>query len=163
MTTSKSTVDHNALRTNQAFIIGLLIMAFLLDSTALVGFVGLTMLLGSLTKRPGFLLGYRGLRRLNLVEPDRIPDNPEPHRFAQTVGGIFLMGALLSLIFGLSGLGWTLAWFVVALAGLNLFVGFCVGCAMYYWLSRLGTPGFDQQPPAGTQAGWRPEGGEADA
>ena len=31
---------------------------------------------------------------------------------------------------------------VVALAGLNLFAGICVGCMMYYWFNRLGVPGF---------------------
>jgi hypothetical protein len=39
-------------------------------------------------------------------------------------------------------LGWALSWIVVALAALNLFAGICVGCLMYYWLNRLGVPGF---------------------
>ena len=163
MNAPQTMVDHNALRTNQGFIIGLLILAFILDSTALVGFVGLTMLLGSVTKRPGFILAYRGLRQLNLVQPDRITDHPEPHRFAQTVGSAFLIAAVASLVLGFSGLGWALAWIVVALAALNLFVGFCVGCAAYYWLSRLGVPGFEHQPPTGTRPGWRPEGSEGSA
>ena len=41
-----------------------------------------------------------------------------------------------------SVLGWALSWIVVALAALNLFAGICVGCLMYYWLNRLGVPGF---------------------
>ena len=44
----------------------------------------------------------------------------------------------------------------IALAALNLFAGFCVGCAVYYWLQKLGLPGFTRQPPAGIVPGMRP-------
>jgi hypothetical protein len=54
-------------------------------------------------------------------------------------------------------LGWSLVWLVIALAALNLFAGFCVGCAVYYWLARLNVPGFAQHPPAGTLPGMRPK------
>ena len=66
------------------------------------------------------------------------------------------VGSLL-LVFGLSISGWVLVWIVIALAALNLFGGFCVGCALYYWLTRLGVPGFTKQPPAGTFPGTRPK------
>ena len=161
MSQTNSMVDHNAMRANQAFIIALLLLAFVLDSTVLVAFVGLTMLLGTATRRPGFILAYRALQRLNIVEPDPIPDHPEPHRFAQFVGSIFLLAATGFLLASINPAGWILSWVVIALAALNLFVGFCVGCAMYYWLSRLGAPGFELEPPAGTRPGWRPEGGDA--
>ncbi len=39
-------------------------------------------------------------------------------------------------------------WLVAALAALNLFVGFCAGCFMYYMLARLRVPGFSKAPPA---------------
>ena len=39
-------VDHSALRVNQAFIIGLLVLAFVLDSLSLVLLVGAVMLVG---------------------------------------------------------------------------------------------------------------------
>ena len=45
--------------------------------------------------------------------------------------------------------GWVLSWLVIVLAALNLFVGFCAGCAVYYWLHRLQVPGFSKTPPAG--------------
>lgn len=157
MTYPETQVDHAALKTNQAFIIGLLIVAFVLNWPVLVAFVGGVMLLGSLTTRPGFVPAYRGLRRLGVVNPDIIRDHPEPHRFAQTLGGLFLAGGTVALLSGAAiTLGWVLAWIVVALAALNLFGGFCVGCALYYWLSRLGIPGFEHQPPPGTFPGKRP-------
>ncbi len=157
MTYPETQVDHSALKTNQAFIIGLLVIAFVLNWPVLVAFVGGVMLLGSLTKRPGFVAAYRALRRLGVANPDFIRDHPEPHRFAQTVGGLFLAGGFVALFSGAAvTLGWILAWIVVALAALNLFGGFCVGCALYYWFSRLGLPGFDRQPPPGTFPGKRP-------
>ncbi|MDX1601027.1 MAG: DUF4395 domain-containing protein [Anaerolineales bacterium] len=160
MNVPESQVDHNALRTNQAFIIGLLLIGFILDWTPLVVFVGAVMLLGSLLKRPGFVPAYRALRRLGVVEADILRDHPQPHRFAQTVGGVVLAGASAALLSGAASLGWILAWLVIALAALNLFGGFCVGCAIYYWFSRLGLPGFDRSPPPGTVPGRRPSTSE---
>jgi hypothetical protein len=46
---------------------------------------------------------------------------------------------------------------VVALAALNAFGGFCVGCAMYYWLGILKVPGFTKAPPAGIFPGMKPK------
>jgi hypothetical protein len=46
---------------------------------------------------------------------------------------------------------------VVALAALNAFGGFCVGCAVYYWLARLNVPGFAKTPPAGIFPGTKPK------
>lgn len=160
MSTPESHVDHNALRTNQAFIIGLLLIGFILDWTPLIVFVGAVMLLGSLLKRPGFVFAYGGLRRLGIVETDILRDHPQPHRFAQTLGGLVLTGSSAALFSGAATLGWILSWVVIALAALNLFGGFCVGCAVYYWLSRLGLPGFDRAPPPGTVPGRRPSTSE---
>lgn len=158
MTTPETQVDHSALRTNQGFIIALLILAFLLDWWLLVPVVGVIMLAGSALGRPGFLPAYRLLRRLKVVEPEVIRDHPEPHRFAQTVGGLVLAAASATLFYSAAALGWSLAWLVVGLAALNLFGGFCVGCAMYYWFNRLGLPGFRRSPLPGTVPGSRPSG-----
>jgi hypothetical protein len=38
-----------------------------------------------------------------------------------------------------------------------LFVGFCAGCALYYWLGRLSVPGFIKSPPQETFPGMRPK------
>ncbi|MGH2524286.1 MAG: DUF4395 family protein, partial [Anaerolineales bacterium] len=91
------------------------------------------------------------------VRPDVLNDNSEPHVFAQGFGAVVLFGALAAFVVGLSALGWALAWLVIALAALNLFVGFCAGCAVYYWLNRLRLPGFAKAPPPGTFPGMRPK------
>ena len=35
-------------------------------------------------------------------------------------------------------LGWVLAWLVVALALVNILLGFCMGCFIYFQLGRAG-------------------------
>lgn len=141
-------VDQTALRANQSFIISLLLLAFVLNSWPLVAFVGFVMLLG--TAIPKMSLFKQLYRRLllpsGLVKSDIINDNPEPHRFAQGFGGVVLALAVVSLLVGQSILGWALVWLVVILAGLNLFLGFCAGCFLYYQLNKLSVPGFEHSP-----------------
>jgi molybdopterin converting factor small subunit len=151
-------VDHAALRTNQAVLIGLLAAAFVADAPWLTPLIGALMLLGSAQRRPAFAALYRLLRRLGRPAPDVIPDNPEPHRFAQLLGGAVLLAGSAAFAAGQAGPGWGLAGVVAALAALNLFAGFCVGCALYYWLARWHVPGFHKAPPPGSLPGRRPAG-----
>ena len=150
-------VDHTAIKTNQAVIILLNIVAFVIDAPWLAGIVSLAMIIGTLLKTPGFKFVYRILKLVKLVNPDVLLDNPEPHRFAQGFGGVVMLAGTLSLFAGATVLGWGFVWLVAALAALNLFGGFCMGCAMYYWLGRLKVPGFVKSPPEGTFPGMRPK------
>ncbi len=149
-------VDHAALRTNQAVIIALLLAAFVVNAPWLVGAVGLVMLVGTGVARPGFVWIYRGLRAARVVRPEILKDNPEPHRFAQGFGGVVLALSVIAFWAGHATLGWTLSWLVLGLAALNLFAGFCVGCAVYYWMHRIGLRGFSASPPPNTFPGHRP-------
>ncbi|MEN8242726.1 MAG: DUF4395 domain-containing protein [Chloroflexota bacterium] len=152
-------VDHNAIRTNQVVIISLSLLAFVLDIAWLAGLVGAVMLLGMLLSKPGFGFVYQlGLKPMGLLKADLAADNPEPHRFAQGFGGVVLLIGFSALLLGANWLGWGLVWLVIALAALNLFAGFCVGCALYYWLGRANLPWFNKLPPAGVIPGMRPTG-----
>jgi hypothetical protein len=137
-------VDHSALRTNQAFIIGLLLIAFVLDARWLVAFVSAVMLIGTIFPKVALFKAvyWYFLKPAQIARPDVRRDNPEPHLFAQGVGGTFLLVATAAFLANLPTLGWALSWIVVALAALNLFAGICVGCLMYYWFNRLGLRGF---------------------
>jgi hypothetical protein len=137
-------VDQSALRVNQAFIIGLLLLAYLLNAAWLVGFVAVVMVVGTAVPALSLFkaIYQHGLRPAGLVKPQVISDNPEPHRFAQGFGGVVVALATLALLAGLPLVGWALAGLVIALAALNLFLGFCAGCFVYYQLNRLGVPGF---------------------
>src|SRR5690242_19240068 len=153
-------VDHAALKANQLFIISLNILAFIINQPWLAAFVALVMGLGSAFKVPGFLPIYKNiLKPSGLMKPDFLDDNPEPHRFAQFLGFIFMTAGSIALFTGAAVLGWSLVWLVVALAALNAFGGFCVGCAVYYWLARFNLPGFAKEPPAGTFPGMKPKAG----
>jgi molybdopterin converting factor small subunit len=155
-----SRVDHSALRTNQAAIIALCVLAFILNLPWLAGLTALAMAAGTILKTPGFGFIYqRVLKPLGVVKPDILADNPEPHRFAQGFGAVVLGAGTLLLFAGLPIVGWALVWLVIALAALNLFAGFCAGCAVYYWLNRLDVPGFVQPPPENTFPGMRPKAG----
>jgi hypothetical protein len=76
---------------------------------------------------------------LGLLKPRIVEDDPIPHRFAQGVGVVFLLAASIVLFFTHAlVLGWTLDIIVFVLAGINLTIGFCAGCFVYYQLGRTG-------------------------
>ncbi len=141
-------VDHSALRTNQAFIIGLLLLAFVLGTWMLVAFVSAVMIVGTIFPQAGLFKRFyqHVLKPSGLVKPDVIEDNPEPHLFAQGLGGAFLAIATVALLADVAVVGWVLAFMVIGLAALNLFAGFCTGCFIYYQLGKRGIPGFKVQP-----------------
>lgn len=157
MSNTLSKIDHSAMTVNQLVIIVGNILAFILDQPWLVALITAAMLLGTLAGKPGFGFLYQWvLKPAGIVKPNLLQDHPEPHRFAQGLGGVFMLAGVISLFGGLPVLGWGLTWLVSALAALNAFGGFCVGCFVYYWLTRFGLPGFSKQPPAGTFPGMRP-------
>jgi hypothetical protein len=151
-------LDHSALKANQLTLILFSLLAFVFNLPWLAAGVGAVMLTGTLLGVPGFLPVYRYvLVPLGLLKPQILKDHPEPHRFAQGLGGVFMLSGALALFLGASVLGWGFVWMVIALAALNLFAGFCAGCFIYYWLARLRFPGFNSQPPQGSFPGTRPK------
>ena len=149
-------LDYSAMQTSRAVRMGLLLAAYVVNAPWLVAVNGILMLIGTARGRSDFGFVYRALRRAGWISPDLIPDNPEPHRFAMGIGVVFLAGGTLAFLVGLPAIGWVLTWIIIGLTGLNLFGGFCVGCAVYYWFNRLGLPGFVKAPPAGVFPGQTP-------
>lgn len=140
MSQHPAVVDHSALRVNQASIILFLALAFLLNQPWLVVFVAAVMWVGTLLPGAGlFKLAYQHvLKPLRVVRPAPKADDPRPHLFAQGVGALVLAFSSAALLAGLPLLGWALAGLVATLAAVNLFLGFCVGCFLYYQLARRG-------------------------
>lgn|SRR5690606_12703206 len=141
-------VDQTGLKTGQALTIILLILAFVVNSWVLVALVALAQLLGALDVpfAPWRLIYQYLVKPSGLVKPCPETDNPEPHRFAMLVGALFNGVAAIALLNGAPALGWLLVAVVVALANLNFWVNFCLGCWVYYQLNRLGVPGFTKAP-----------------
>ncbi len=136
-------VDRNTLRTNQAFIVGLTVLAFVLGVELgqwVVLFVGLVMGLGTMNE--GFALFKQVHRRLlrpaGILGSDIKVEDPMPHQFAQGMGAVFLLVAFAVLFSGATTAGWVLTWMVTALAFINLTVQFCAGCFIYLQLDRRG-------------------------
>jgi len=132
-------VDRTALRVNQAFIIGFLALAFLLDQPWLLAFVFAVMAIGTAFPQAAlFQRLYRDvLRPAGLLKPDLHDEDAAPHRFAQGMGAAVLLIATIALFAGAQVLGWGLSFVVIALAAVNLFFGFCAGCFVYFQLQRL--------------------------
>jgi hypothetical protein len=134
-------VDTTAIKFNQACIIGFSLLGFVLDQAYLVLFVGLVLAVGTILPQASlFKQFYQKILKPNgLLKANIIDDDPAPHQFAQGVGSLFLLaGSAALLAFNNAGLGWTLAWIVIILAGVNLFLNFCAGCFVYYQLDKVG-------------------------
>ncbi len=141
-------VDRSALKVNAFFVAGLLALAVLLGSHALVAFVGIAMLVSiAAPDLAVFHIVYRdGLRPARIGKARIVIDNPEPHRFAQGFGGMLVILGLIALMLDWTAMGWALVSAVALAAALDLALNFCVGCFLYYQLNRLGVPGFQHGP-----------------
>lgn len=136
-------LDRNGLLFNQASIIALTVVAFVLGAEVgrwVVLAVAAVMLVGTVYQPISlFKLFYRhAVVRLGLVKPRIVVEQAAPHQFAQGIGGVFLVGSFAALASGATAAGWVLAWAVVALAAVNVVVGFCLGCFIYFQLERRG-------------------------
>ena len=115
-----------------AFVLNLPVIVLI--STALLALSVLVPAIG-----PYRLLYRFILVPLHILSPRVVEDDPAPHRFAQGVATVFLLSSTLVLFLSHATLlGWTLDLIVFVLSGINLFVGFCAGCFVYYHLGRLG-------------------------
>ena len=132
--------DRSVLKVNQIGVISLTVLAYVTNVPALVAFVALVMLAGTADPRLALFqqLYLRALKPAGIVRPRVVMDDPVPHRFAQGLGGTFMAVASLAFAAGVEPAGWGLAAVVVALAFLNFAFDYCVGCQIFFLLSRAG-------------------------
>jgi len=138
-------VDRNALRFNQACIIAGVVVGFVLGAGVgrWVVLAVAAVMLGGTAWEPLSLFKqvYRhGALRFGLLKPNPVDEDPAPHRFAQGLGGTFLLASFVALAAGGAAVGLALAWLVVALALVNPLFGFCAGCFLSFQLERAGLP-----------------------
>ena len=134
-------VDTHLAKFSQAVTVLLSALAFLLNQPIIVVIAALILTLAAIVPSVSpFRLLYRYIvLPLHLLRPRIVEDDPAPHRFAQGVGAAFLIASsLLLYLTSATAVGWTLDLIVFVLAGINLTVGFCAGCFVYYHLGRLG-------------------------
>ncbi len=134
-------VDTHLIKFSQAWTILLAASAFIFNQPVIVLIAALAVTLTALVPEIGpFRLLYKYVvLPLHLWRPRVVEDDPAPHRFAQAVGSVFLIVAtLLLFLTPAKTVGWILVLLMVALPAINLFVGFCAACFVYYHLGRLG-------------------------
>ena len=134
-------VDTHLAKFSQACTVVLTALAFLLNQPIIVMITAVVMAIAALAPNAStFRLLYRYIVvPLHLLQPRIVEDDPAPHRFAQGVGAVFLIASsILLFLTKATAAGWVLDLIVFVLAGINLTVGFCAGCFVYYHLGRLG-------------------------
>ena len=71
------------------------------------------------------------------IGPPAELEDARPPRFAQTVGLVFAVLALIGFALGAPAVGFTAVAFALVAAVLNASIGVCLGCEMYLAWSRL--------------------------
>jgi hypothetical protein len=144
VSTATSIVDHSALKVNQTAIVATVLIAFVGSIfwtlfLALIPLLGIVLLLGTFVPRLALFkqLYFKVLKPRGIVKPNPVQDRPEPHNFAQGLGGVFL-GISSLLLVSVPIVGIAVALLVAVLAFVNLAFGYCLGCQIFYQLERRG-------------------------
>ena len=144
MSTATQVVDHSALKVNQTGIIATVLVAFAASAIfkpalVLIPLLAIVLLLGTFAPQLALFkqVYFKVLKPRRIVQPRPVLDRPEPHNFAQGLGGVFLAIASLFLL-PVPVVGLALSLLVAVLAFVNLAFGYCVGCQIFYQLERRG-------------------------
>jgi hypothetical protein len=149
-----TTVDHSALKVNQTGIVVTVLVAFF-GSWALyrplqllIPLLAIVLLLGTFAPQLALFkqLYFKVLKPLGIVKPRPVQDRPEPHNFAQGLGGVFLTISSVLIFLPVDArtalvtvaLGLAIALLVAVLAFINLAFGYCLGCQIYFQLGKRG-------------------------
>jgi hypothetical protein len=137
-------VDHSALKVNQTGIVATVLFAFIGSAfyqplLVLIPLLAVVLLLGTFAPRLALFkqFYFQVLKPRGIVKPRPVQDRPQPHNFAQGLGGVFLAVATVFLI-PLPVVGLALALLVAVLAFVNLAFGYCLGCQIFFQLERRG-------------------------
>jgi Domain of unknown function (DUF4395) len=137
-------VDHSALKVNQTGIVATVLVAFIGSAfyrplLILIPALAVVLLVGTFSPQLALFkqIYFKVLKPRGVVKPRVVPDRPEPHNFAQGMGGVVLAIASLFLV-PLPVAGLALSLLVAVLAFVNLAFGYCLGCQIYYRLGRAG-------------------------
>ncbi|MGH3459744.1 DUF4395 domain-containing protein [Aeromicrobium sp.] len=83
-----------------------------------------------------YAIAFARLVRPRIGRPAELED-ARPPRFAQVVGFVFAVLALIGFALGASALFYTAVAFALVAALLNASIGLCLGCEMYLTWNRL--------------------------
>src|SRR5467141_4614909 len=98
-------VDHSALKVNQAGIVATVLVAFIGSAffrplLVLIPLLSVVLLVGTFAPQLALFkqLYFKVLKPRGIVKPRPIQDRPEPHNFAQGLGGVFLAASSVLLV-----------------------------------------------------------------
>ena len=145
-------VDHSALKVNQIGIITTVLVAFIGSAfyrplLVLIPLLAIVLLVGTFAPQLALFkqLYFKVLKPRGIVKPRPVQDRPEPHNFAQGMGGVVTAIASVILLIGSSAnsstvlvIGLAIALLVAVLAFVNLAFGYCLGCQIYFQLGKRG-------------------------
>ena len=100
--------------------------------------------LGTIDRSP-YALAFRTLVRPRLAPPAELED-PRPVRFAQALGLVFALAALLGVAAGSALLAVSATAAALAVAFLNAAFGICLGCELYLLTRRARGGRVEQRP-----------------
>lgn len=141
-------VDHAEIKLGQLLTMAMAALAFALNEPLWLIALGVIFLVtGLIRSLSPFVLLYRYMvKPLNIMHSDYRLDNIQPHAFGQLIGALTVVIAL-----GLYFMEYQIAaWVVVAVLfvlTLVSYLGWCIGCFMYYQLNRQGVKGFFRHKP----------------
>jgi hypothetical protein len=143
-TSARGIVDHSALKVNQTGIVATVLVAFIGSAffkplLVLIPLLAVVLLVGTFAPQLALFkqLYFKVLKPRGIVRPRLVQDRPEPHNFAQGLGGVFLVVSSAFLL-PIPVVGLALALLVAVLAFINLAFGYCLGCQIYFQLGRAG-------------------------
>ena len=100
-------VDHSALKVNQTGIIATVLVAFIgsafyRPALVLIPLLAIVLLVGTFAPQYALFkqIYFKVLKPRGIVKPRPVKDRPEPHNFAQGLGGVFLV--VSSVFFGVT-------------------------------------------------------------
>lgn len=141
---SQGVVDHSALKVNQTGIVLTVLVAFagslfFAPFELLIPLLAVVLIAGTIDPQVALFkqFYFKVLKPSGIVQPRPVADQPEPHNFAQGMGGVVTALASILLI-PLQPAGLALALLVAVLAFVNLAFGFCLGCQIYFQLGKRG-------------------------
>jgi hypothetical protein len=137
-------VDHSALKVNQTGIVATVLVAFIGSAfyrplLVLIPLLAVVLLVGTFAPQLALFkqFYFQVLKPRGIVKPRPVQDRPEPHNFAQGLGGVFLAVAS-AFVLPVPVIGLALALLVAVLAFVNLAFGYCLGCQIYFQLGKRG-------------------------
>lgn len=152
-------VDHAEIKLGQIFTMVMSVIAFTFaEPKWLIALGGIFLVTAFFRSLSPFVLAYRhAVRPLGIMHSDYRLDNIQPHAFGQIIGAVTVAIAVALLYMGYSIAGWVIVWVLVGLTLIS-YLGWCIGCFMYYQLNRLGLKGFFGRRPtdSSVKLGQRP-------